>query len=164
MKLKILIFTISLLLIWIGKFQLNAQNMIIKFNTGSETAKQLASLQKLTFNNYHLVLNYISGSNENYSISEINKLYFGTITTGITDNLITENVKSVNIFPNPVYDKINFQNLTEKISDIYIYRMDGAMVMKLQISGEENAIDVSYLSKGIYLLRVNNQTVKFSKI
>ena len=47
--------------------------------------------------------------------------------------------------------------------DAYIYAMNGGMVKSAMLSHGDNAVDVSMLPNGIYLLRCGNKTIKFMK-
>lgn len=164
MNRKKLVSILIILLLWVNAFNLNAQNMTIRFADGVENTKLIGSLQKLTFVNNKLVINYISGTTDSFGLSTIGKLYFNPIANGIENQLLSETKKSMFIYPNPVNDVINLQNATEGNSTVSIYRMDGAMVLQTQISSESKSLNVTNLAKGIYLIRVNNQTLKFNKL
>lgn len=48
-------------------------------------------------------------------------------------------------------------------NNIVIYSLDGKILLQEEKSNNEQ-IDISLLEKGIYVLKVNNRTFKFSKI
>ena len=65
---------------------------------------------------------------------------------------------AVYVFPNPVSNILNIQGVDEKAS-LSVYSLSGQCV--LQDKGTE--IDVTSLNQGTYILRINNQYVKFIK-
>jgi hypothetical protein len=65
---------------------------------------------------------------------------------------------AVCVFPNPVSNILNIQGVDEKAS-LSVYSLSGQCV--LQDEGTE--IDVTSLNQGTYILRINNQYVKFIK-
>lgn len=155
-----------LLLLYSGNYQfsLKAQNLYVDFKNGIENAKQIGSIQKLTFENNKMVFTYISGTSEMFSVSSIQKISFISVFTGINDFASEKNNNQISVYPNPVANELNFKNLPESSSDLFIYRMDGALVLQTQINKFENTVDLSNLAVGIYLVRVNNQIIKISKI
>lgn len=62
------------------------------------------------------------------------------------------------IFPNPVQD-ILFIESTDKKTIYKIFDCAGRCLL----TGEETAVDVSSLKTGIYLMQINNKTLKFIK-
>ncbi len=65
---------------------------------------------------------------------------------------------SVYVFPNPVSNRLNIQGVDETTS-LSVFNLSGKCV--LQNTGAE--IDVTSLDQGTYILRINNQYVKFIK-
>lgn len=73
-------------------------------------------------------------------------------STGIGEN---KKENTLNIFPNPVKNQLNLQG-DEKINRLEIFNINGAMVFSL--NKVSNQVDVSSLSNGIYILRVNTES------
>ena len=69
---------------------------------------------------------------------------------------------SISIYPNPTSDKLYIDGLV--IQDVVIYSVLGKEVVKIS---NQNSIDVSSLSKGVYFIKVsdgvNSSTKKFIK-
>ena len=62
------------------------------------------------------------------------------------------------VFPNPFLDKINFispWNINE--FEIEIFNINGSKIYNKYILNSRNILDLSHLSKGIYLLKINYQ-------
>jgi hypothetical protein len=161
MKQKILLL---MLLVFAGTeaSQIIAQSLIIRSVGGTEDTRSLGSLQKFSFSATNLILTSVSGSTEAFSLSAISKLYFADvpIVSGITTQY--ENAGNLLLYPNPAENIICLQNLPEGNFFVTIYRMDGVMVLKAQISSGED-VDISMLEEGLYLLNVNDQTTRFIK-
>jgi len=157
---------LSLMLLLIagsGAFDIKAQSMVIKTKDGTESTKLLDSIQNFTFSNGTLLLKFITGSTGSYGVSTISKLYFESVPTGIAD-VTSKATGTITIYPNPVGNSINIQNLPGGTSIVHIYRMDGVMVLYTQVSSSSTSIDVSNLETGLYLLKVNEQVLKFIKL
>lgn len=82
------------------------------------------------------------------------------------DDIISDKVSDIEIYPNPVETTINIKSSVE-IQDVGVYSIMGAKMKTDVISLEENAaiVDVSALPQGIYLLKTNANpcAVKFIK-
>jgi hypothetical protein len=76
-------------------------------------------------------------------------------------------VNSLGIYPVPVRDVLYFSNNINELVDANIYTSDGRLVLLLKQITTNQKIDVSKLSKGIYLLQLNcskgNYIEKFIK-
>lgn len=81
----------------------------------------------------------------------IRKIAGGTLS--IQENLLED---KTNIYPNPVKDILNIQS-DEEVKTVDVYNSLGQKVMNVN----KNQVDVSSLSKGVYVLRVES---KYGKI
>lgn len=160
MKNKLLLPGLALLLTCSIFQQLRAQNSIfIKLNNGTQNSVVLSSLNKITFSSANMFLNLNNATTNSFAISDINKITFG-LSAGIND---VENESKLSVFPNPASDFIKIKNLPAEESMITVYRIDGAIVMQRSLSFASPSIDISGLSTGLYLIRIGNQTLKFTK-
>lgn len=90
--------------------------------------------------------------------------YGNNYCTGLGSPLAVQEVPAQNIFsiyPNPASDSLFLQG-KDKVNSVEIYDMTGKKILS-QSKIFENKIDIRSLSKGMYLLKVNNQTLKFIK-
>ena len=153
--------TVLLFLIVTSTTLLNAQSLSINLRDGSKQNYELKSLQKITFSNNNLVLNNSTGAFATFGIATINNLLVSTTSDGI------KNTKSGNgntsILFNPSDNQITILNKPEGTLTVSLYRPDGVLVLKTQISNNNDLVNVSSLAKGIYLLKINNQVFKFKK-
>jgi hypothetical protein len=163
MKTKLLFF---LLLLSTG-FLLNevkAQSLVITAKDGTETNRNLTALRSVSFVNNGVLLKSTNGNSESFSVANIKKISFKSGTTA--SELIASDQKNVQItlFPNPVDRELHLQNLPAGNSEVSVYRIDGTILIKKQVTSDENLLEGVSLNKGVYILRVKNQTFKFIKL
>ncbi|WP_166382297.1 T9SS type A sorting domain-containing protein [Polaribacter sp. 11A2H] len=79
---------------------------------------------------------------------------FNSATAGVNDNALS----NVSMFPNPTSNRLNItaQNM---IKSAAIYNLLGKQVMSLEINKNNESIDVSNLSSGIYLIKCSINSV-----
>ena len=77
--------------------------------------------------------------------------------TGVDENGMT----TYTIYPNPAMDAIHIEGL-EANSEVHIYDMRGSLVKVVNASSDE-AIGISDLSSGLYLVRCGNVSMRFVK-
>lgn len=69
---------------------------------------------------------------------------------------------AVSVFPNPVTTQLMLQGLQAE-SQVRVLSLDGATLIEATVGQGNCRIDVSTLAAGIYVLQVNETTVKFIK-
>ena len=89
-------------------------------------------------------------------ISDIRSIVFPSSHSGPTD-VIDVPEDNIRIYPNPVQETLFIESAQETIYKIYDF--NGRCLM----SGNGNTINVSSLTKGTYLLHINNNIFKFIK-
>ncbi|HEY6143790.1 MAG TPA: T9SS type A sorting domain-containing protein [Flavobacterium sp.] len=99
-----------------------------------------------------------------YTISkgDTTNLYF--IKTTYRKNLGTEdNVKApkLTLYPNPTTNQLYFSSSDQKIENVAIYSLSGALIKNISTVGE--SIDVSNLSTGSYLVKVTTEQGSFTQ-
>ncbi len=141
-------------------FQLNAQDKVmnILLSEGSKVVP-LKTLSKITFSESDMVLNLSGGSTENVPIKNVSRFTFAT----------SSGINNLNVFPkvglyfDSETNQIMLENMPEKGACIEIYSITGNRVKTIQANQSTQVIDVSSLYKGIYILKLNNQVLKFTK-
>jgi len=94
----------------------------------------------------------------------------GTDATGLllvpqTDGTGIKNLKiesSISVFPNPVKEYLTLKGV-KKDAKINLYDLTGKLLQTIPAEGNSTNINVSSLQQGTYLLRVEEQTIKFVK-
>ena len=106
---------------------------------------------------------------DTYYINELEtgKMYipvgFSDLNAGITDGIGTIETaeKSLNIFPTVATDNVTI--VTPKATTAIVFTLQGAAKESIHLNVGANNINVSNFGKGVYLVKVNNQTLKFIK-
>ncbi len=104
-----------------------------------------------------IILNYQDGTTATYAVSEISKILFATIS-GIIDE--PEQNTDIILYPNPASSILYLKNADSKV--VEIYNMTGACVVATELD-LNSSVNISALSQGFYLLKVNNKVLKFTK-
>ncbi|WP_395074696.1 T9SS type A sorting domain-containing protein [Flavobacterium sp.] len=68
------------------------------------------------------------------------------------ENFVILNTK---IYPNPAQNIVNVE--VDGLNEMEVYDINGRFLIKKQISDNKNAIDISSLSNGIYVLKVSTE-------
>ena len=101
---------------------------------------------------------YSSPSNLNSDGYEFTQTECDPNNAFLSDNEI-ESQKEITIYPNPSSDYI-FIEFDQEITDLKILGIDGKLIKKLS---PVKYINVSFLYKGVYILKINNHFIKFIK-
>lgn len=161
MILKRLIFSSLFIFYGFGLTPLWSQNnLTLHFVSGSERTTALSSLSKITFSGSNMVMTFTNGIFESIDLLSVQKIGFTNLNEVES---IDEAGDALMVYPSPAADQITLVNIPEGSKLATIYRLDGFVTSKIQLSSASQDIDVSALPNGLYLLRVNNNTVKFAK-
>lgn len=120
---------------------------------------ELTQLNKLTFSNTDLILNYFLGGEEAIPRQEIRKIAFGN-ATGV-QNVLQRN--SFRVYPNPAAEFIRLTNIPDAQYTVTIFSITGNQITTLQNFTIQQSIDISNIQKGMYIIRANNFVTKFTK-
>lgn len=71
--------------------------------------------------------------------------------------------ESIKVFPNPFYQRLNIDVSASNALDIIIYSIDGKVQLKL-VDFDGSAIDLPFLSEGLYFLQTFDKVSKMSKL
>ena len=154
---------IILLLTLLSAFQLNAQNsadITVIYWDSSNPETVLNDVSQFYFNNGNLVVNQ-QGIETFIAIADIRKLLLSNHDeTGITGS---GNLSSFYLYPNPATDRLFFASTEEKPINIMVYAMNGQKLLQKVLSPSEG-LDVSAFPKGLYIIRIDEKSYKFSKL
>ena len=92
-----------------------------------------------------------------FNLNDIRK-----ITCHETESTTESAENQVSIFPNPVHNTLILRNLPGK-QTVSIYAVDGRLMMTFKALGDQ-AINVSELPSGLYLVKTETQTLKMIKL
>lgn len=138
----------------------------IWYTDGTEWGTGLASSGNITFETPHFQKTYIG-----------NSLYFQASSTQFGEELFRLDERNltvpihhfpeVSVYPNPVTDCMTIQwPHNETVSEISIYDITGRLFGTIPIQGDKNqqSIDLSFLSRGVYILDILGSQPKTEKI
>ncbi len=93
--------------------------------------------------------------------ADIASLKFEYVTTGVENTLVDR--FALRLRTNPVENVLSFIGQAPENANLAIYATDGKCV--LNVAGwQGDDLDVSSLSGGLYVLKINNQIMKFIKL
>ena len=72
---------------------------------------------------------------------------------GVTDYNIKNQFE---FYPNPVKDFITFKGISE-LYPVHVFDLTGKILINSKVDSNSNSLNVSQLSQGIYLVKINNQ-------
>ena len=81
-----------------------------------------------------------------------------TDVVGLEDNSVPE----ITVFPNPTNDILNITS-SETISEIEIVNMNGQVVRRVEINGDNAVCNVADLRSGVYIVRISTATATLSQ-
>ncbi|MFZ4454794.1 MAG: T9SS type A sorting domain-containing protein [Bacteroidales bacterium] len=137
----------------------NGPSATLTLKNGTQHPFALSSIQKISFANSSLLLNYRSASPESFSLVAVGAITFSNLSA-IRPTIFNS---KISLYPNPVSDFVSLRNLPEGNNVVTIYRNDGASARIFALSATDKTVDLSQLASGFYLLKVNNQVIKFVK-
>jgi len=136
-------------------------SMIVKLGNATYKGTTLSIVNKITFPTGTMLVSKTDATNDSYLLADIARINFG-LFSGI--NSVSENSVTIAVYPNPANSFICIKNLPDAASyNICIFNMDGRRLVLKHLSSNSEGINVSSLSKGIYLLNVNGCILKFCK-
>lgn len=80
--------------------------------------------------------------------------FLKSATLNIDTNIFEAN--NFSIYPNPISKKIYISSLKETVNSVKIYDLKGNLLKSIKGFNNKNQVDISDLSSGLYLLKVNN--------
>ena len=154
MKLKLL-FTMLALFVSNIIYAADVENIVAVSADGSEITYLLANVQRI-----EVQANDVQGKmtilqKDGNKVGNYQKILFATSTsTSLEENKELQ----IFVFPNPVSHTLNIQGVDENTT-LEVYNLTGKSVLK----DKGTELDVTSLTQGTYILRINNQYVKFIK-
>ncbi len=162
------------------------KNFIIKIACALTLVFGICTAFSQTFHTTNLTVVYSNGQSDSY-FENVTQFSFsggdlliqqnGTVTPisrSIIRKLTLDDVVSSSIetyeattgivvYPNPTSDKLFFATEQEQVVNVKIYSLHGQLLSQTEVNTSE-AIDVSFLAKGIYIIKINELSYKFSKL
>lgn len=132
----------------------------VTYYTGTTQNFSIETNGKLYFENEELYLKLNSTTTPTViPVSIIQKITFSN-TLGVTT--FGQNENNLTLYPNPASDLIKIGANSNDVMEVKMYTLTGQLVQQGKYFPNE-AIDISALSVGIYLIQANGVTFKFVK-
>lgn len=130
----------------------------LTFQDASTQEIEVSASGKIYFSDNYMLID--DGTNVPYSfnVANIRNMVFDEIV-GIHD-IVTESFK---VYPNPVYNELYISANDFKTHAYYLFSIDGRMLLQGHTQ-EGEPINVSHLPSGIYILKINNTSLKINKL
>jgi hypothetical protein len=161
MKNRIRVLGLILLLIGcLATVKSQESNLVVKLKNGISNSLSLRNIKKINFAISIMNINVIDGKNAVYTNTDIQKLYFENSTEVPSVN----NNRNMYIYPNPTTGLIFFKGLTDELVIVQLFDLTGVQVFSGKVNSSVQSLDISFLTKGIYLITMNNQLEKLIKL
>ena len=126
----------------------SGQSLFIKYNTGSQTEYSISNISNLTFDSGELIVKEITGVTDAYLISDIRYVNFDDLTWLIEN----PDYATFNVYPNPVNDILNIRaNLfiaSPEMYTIQIVSVEGRLMHSesMLLMNGENSLSINVSS------------------
>jgi hypothetical protein len=135
------------------------------------TSVNLYALSAYTTYDWRVVANCSLSEISNYSTAQFTTSGSATTATKATASATEVNVNpnfTINLFPNPAGDRLNvWIESVQRKADIKVYDLMGKLVLQQGSNNALTQLNISKLSSGFYLVKVNdgkeNKSAKFVK-
>ena len=94
-------------------------------------------------------------------MTPVSEVTFSTTTPNSVEGVDAERL-AVTLYPNPVTSELRLQGLREN-AQVRVLGLDGTLLIEATLTPNNGRVDVSALAAGVYMLQVNETTVKFLK-
>lgn len=92
-------------------------------------------------------------------------IYLSTYTVSPDVTAIDELSSNFRFYPNPSNGLLNIENPDFKnASSVMVFSTTGQLVEEFKLNSEYTSLNLTHLSKGIYFVRLNNQTSRMQKL
>ncbi|WP_243348876.1 T9SS type A sorting domain-containing protein [Parabacteroides sp. FAFU027] len=153
--------TIMCLVFFISSVKSQERGMVVALKSGITNSLKIRNISRMNFSSSMLYINTFNGSNVVYANSDIQKIYFETVAEASTPK--NEQNEFV-LYPNPTKGMIYFRNQGVESASVSIFNLNGAMLFSGRIYNSTQSLDLSFLARGVYLVKIDNQLTKLIKL
>lgn len=151
---------VFLMLLLTFSYSTAQNNLYLNLTSSGSKSYTFTSLSKITMNESSVVLKLQNGTTESYLYSALSSISFSALTGIESQN----GALSICMYPNPASEYIQFSGLNKSTQKLMIYNTAGNLVGIYNVNSTENKLSIGYLQAGMYFIRINNQTIKLSKL
>ena len=122
--------------------------------TGEQSEVSISNIKNITFDDTNMIINLTDNSQQKLPLAGLSKMFFTNESTGIQS--VAASAKQSNfVLKDGVLHVTGAQG-----ANISVFDVNGKAVRSVTASKAETEINLSGLTKGIYIVRVGNQTKK----
>ncbi|MDR3705823.1 MAG: T9SS type A sorting domain-containing protein [Paludibacteraceae bacterium] len=138
----------------------SVQNLTVQAKGGTKSTYALSSVRKITFTGTTMSVVKTDATETDFTINSVQKLLFSSSSTSAIKEASNTALKA---YPNPAKGIFNIDGIS-KIDNISLYNLAGnELIVSYSLVNNGVQINTANLAQGLYLLRINNQTIKFQK-
>ena len=134
----------------------SAQHIVVEKKDSNNEAFLFENLKQITFNGTTVNFEMTDGVTSCASMDSIERIYFDDLSS----------IADINAFSNDLIEHISPDEIainSEAGSTATIFNLAGVQMMSRRISTRGEAISIAGLSKGIYIVKANEKTIKIIK-
>lgn len=158
MKRQFLLF--SVLAVCLGMTAMAQVNVSLTMTDNSSQSHTIGQSGGIYFNNGTMTVRSGLTSDDavSYTTANIRSMVFSEMTAINR----TASASQIRLFPNPTNGVFTISGIGDEQQSMTIYNMLGKIVKK-QLCSNGTHIDISEQPKGVYIIRIGNQTIKIVK-
>lgn len=139
-----------------------AQQINIEKTGGDIITEDINSIDNITFPDNTLEIHFFENPTEAVNLFTIKKIFFD-LNTNIEYSTSNDVGSQMVIYPNPAKNFITIKNLPGQISDLRIYSLLGELMLQAEVSAGQPQIKVNGLTEGMYIVKIDGETLKLIK-
>src|SRR6056297_2517155 len=85
-----------------------------------------------------------------------------TVTVSAPDGINELEKAGINLYPNPVDDKINIRSTSEQVSRVVVTDLSGRVCLQKITNNQNEVLNLSKLNSGIYLIQLETEKGKYT--
>lgn len=143
----------------LAAFTGTAQSKVtLTFQNASTQEIEVSASGKIYFSDDYMYIDDGTALPYSFAVSDIRKMTFGE-GVGIQD-IVTETFK---VYPNPVRNELYVSGNNPGSYRYALYSIDGRMLQQGEV-GNGETIHTSDIPAGLYILKINNTSLKINKL
>ena len=130
----------------------------LTFQDASSQEIEVSAAGKIYFDNNYMYIDDGTAVPYSFAVSDIRKMTFDEVLC--VREIVTESFK---VYPNPARNEL-YVNGDESGPYLYaLYAMDGRMLLQGKVQNGD-AIQIGNIPTGLYILKINNTSLKINKL
>lgn len=122
--------------------------------TDGQSEVSISNIKNITFDDTNMIINLTDGNQQKLALSGLTKMFFSDTSTGI-QSVAANGKQNSFVLKDGVLHVTGAQG-----ANISVFDVNGKAVRNVTASKAETEINLSGLTKGVYIVRVGNQTKK----